>query len=85
MPVDLEVRPETEAWIRTVVRDEIRNHRRQGRQHGVDPSQMEEVMARMDRLRARMNLSREALEEAIEEHRRELGRGPLVDEPHSDA
>jgi hypothetical protein len=81
MGLALKVSPETEEWVREIVRDELNRDRPRERRVGAPPSEMEAVWRRIDELRTRIAMDPDELEELLEEHRREMGRGPLVDEP----
>ena len=48
--------------------------------NGWSRERMLQAMQRMEQLRARMSIPADELEELLEEHRREIGRGPLIDE-----
>lgn len=71
--------------IREIVREEMGEDRQRVRQAGLPRSEMKEAMRRLVELRKRIKLPPDIVEAIIEEHRRECGRGPLVDEPKVDA
>lgn len=79
MAVDLEITPEVEQRLRAIARDEMERWR-QGVQEDWSPEKMRAAMRRIVERRQRISMTPEEVEQLIEEHRREIGRGPLVDE-----
>jgi hypothetical protein len=67
--------------IREIVREELGNSSPRERRAGLPQSEMQAAMARLEERRKKIALPPEVVEAILEEHRREFGRGPLVDEP----
>ena len=81
MPGELNVTPELEQWVREIVRDEIRMAATRDQRHGWSPDKMVAAMERIRERRKTMALPADVVDALIEEHRKEFGRGPLIDEP----
>jgi hypothetical protein len=79
MAVELELKPEVEARIREIARDEV-TKRLSGVRDDWSLETMQAAMRRLVELRRKIALPAEELEALLEEHRREMGRGPLTDE-----
>lgn len=66
--------------LREMIREELRERNPRFRRAGLPQSEMKAVMERILALRSRFTMTAEEMEQLIEEHRREIGRGPLVPE-----
>ena len=71
--------PQATNVIRTIVRQELETARPREWHAGLPQEEMRSVMARIVELRKEIAMPPDALEEILEEHRREMGRGSLTD------
>lgn len=86
MSTQLQITPELEERMRAIARDEFEK-RLLGVREDWSVQRMQAAMTRLEALRKQVALPPDAVEEIIEEHRREFGRGPLVesqDQPDGD-
>ncbi len=79
MSLELEVNPQLEERMRAIAREEVAKQLF-GVREGWSHEKMVAAMQRIVERRKRIALPPEVVDEIIEEHRREMGRGPLVDD-----
>jgi hypothetical protein len=75
------ITPELEDMVRKIVRDEMQRTHPTSMRHGLPKESMHQAMDRIVELRKRIRVPPGEFTEILEEHRREFGRGPLVDDP----
>jgi hypothetical protein len=81
MAVRVELSREVENAIEEAVRREVRRQLT-GVRESWSPEKMRAAMDRIEERRTRVAFPPEEVEALLEEHRREIGRGPLVEEPN---